>query len=171
MWLIEGGHVCGIGGFRHVMVVRRNGLVVLPSTPSSSCCCCWIKVLVHMHWCCRCGMMFRFLEWLMLLYLWLSLVLDGGAWWQINPWFTCCAPLLWAPRVATQTYNYRGLVQKIHIGMGLCTHNRTHNLDYVSNNLQLSTTEVGLKSFKMKAGEKPPREVGKRVSVRAYKPI
>ena len=45
----------------------------------------------------------------------------------------------------------------------LCTHNRTHNL-------QLSTIDEGLKSFSREAGEKPPREVGKRVKVMAYKP-
>ena len=55
---------------------------------------------------------------------------------------------------------YRGLVQKTHRG--------TY---YVSNNLQLSANEEGLKSFKREAGEKPPREVGKRISVRAYKPM
>ena len=48
----------------------------------------------------------------------------------------------------------------------LCTHNHTHNLHYVSNNLRLSTIEEGLKSFKREVGEKPPREVGKRVRVR-----
>jgi hypothetical protein len=44
----------------------------------------------------------------------------------------------------------------------LCTHNRTYNLDYVSNNLQPSTIEEGLKSFKREAGEKPLRDVEKR---------
>ena len=80
--------------------------------------------------------------------------------------------------MATQTNNYKGPIQKNHIGIGLCTHNRTHDVDYVSNdmdcvliNLQLSTIEEGLKSFTVKAGEKPPQEVGKRVSVRAYKTI
>ena len=52
----------------------------------------------------------------------------------------------------------------------LCTLNRTYNLDYVSNNLQLSTIEEGLKSFRREAGEKPPRGVRKRGRVRAYKP-
>jgi hypothetical protein len=47
---------------------------------------------------------------------------------------------------------------------------RTHNLDYVSSNLQLSSIEEGLKTFRREAGEKPPREVGKRVKVRAYTP-
>ena len=36
--------------------------------------------------------------------------------------------------------------------------------------LQLSTMEEGLKSFRREAGEEPPREVGKRVKVRDYKP-
>jgi hypothetical protein len=40
----------------------------------------------------------------------------------------------------------------------------------VSNNLQLSIIEEGLKSFRREAGEKPPREVRKRVRARAYKP-
>ena len=59
----------------------------------------------------------------------------------------------------------------------LCTHNRTchldylkHNINYVSNNLQLSNTEEGLKSFRREAGGKPLSEVGKRVKVRVYKP-
>ena len=36
-------------------------------------------------------------------------------------------------------------------------------------NSKKMTTE-GLKSFRREAGEKSPREVGKRVRVRAYKP-
>ena len=32
-------------------------------------------------------------------------------------------------------------------------HNRTYNLDYVSNNLQLSTIDEGLKSFRRELGE------------------
>ena len=48
--------------------------------------------------------------------------------------------------------------------------NCTYNPDHVSNNLLPSTIEEGLKSFSREAGEKPPREVGKRVRVKAYKP-
>ena len=36
--------------------------------------------------------------------------------------------------------------------------------------LQLSIIEEELKSFKREVGEKPPREVRKRVRVRTYKP-
>ena len=43
-------------------------------------------------------------------------------------------------------------------------------MDYVSNNLHLSTIDEGLKSFRRKAGEKPQREVRMRVRVRVYKP-
>ena len=45
----------------------------------------------------------------------------------------------------------------------------SNNVDYVSNNLLLLTIEEGLKRFRVEAREKPPREVGKRVRVRAYK--
>ena len=48
-------------------------------------------------------------------------------------------------------------------------HNRTCNLDYVSNNLQLSTIDEGLKSFRRELGE--ATEVSQeRVMVRTYKP-
>ena len=45
----------------------------------------------------------------------------------------------------------------------LCTHNRTYNPDYVSNNLDLRVS-------KEKRERGPLREVGKRVRVRAYRP-
>ena len=80
--------------------------------------------------------------------------------------------------MATQTNIYKGILKKISQRHRLCTHNRVHNLDYVSNdldyvvdvNLQLLIIEEGLKDFRREAGENPPREVGKRVRVRAYKP-
>ena len=69
----------------------------------------------------------------------------------------------------------QGARPKISQRHRLCIHNLTYDLDYVSNklllnNLQLSTITKELKSLKRVAGEKPPREVGKRVRVRAYKP-
>ena len=63
-----------------------------------------------------------------------------------------------------------GACQKNSQRHRLCSHNRTYNLDYVSNNLQLSTIQEGLKSFRGEVGKKPPREVWKRVRVRTYKP-
>jgi hypothetical protein len=74
------------------------------------------------------------------------------------------------PGAATQTNNYKGARPNISQRHRLCTHNRTYNPDYVSSNLQLSSIEEGLKTLRREAGEKPPREVGKRVKVRAYKP-
>ena len=47
----------------------------------------------------------------------------------------------------------------------LCTYNRTYNLDYVSNDLQLSTIEVGLKTFRRKVGEKPLRNPGRELGL------
>ena len=52
----------------------------------------------------------------------------------------------------------------------LCTHNHTYNPHHVSNNVQLSTIEEGLNSFRREAREKPPREVRMRFRARAYKP-
>jgi hypothetical protein len=74
------------------------------------------------------------------------------------------------PGAATQTNNDKGAHPNISQRHRLCTHNHTYNPDYVSSNLQLSSIEEGLKTFRREAGEKPPREVGKRVKVRAYKP-
>ena len=82
----------------------------------------------------------------------------------------CCLAMGIKPGVATQTNNLQGTHPKISQRHRLCTHERTYNLDYILNNLQLSTIEEGLKSFRREAGEKPPREVRKRVRIGAYKP-
>ena len=74
------------------------------------------------------------------------------------------------PRAATQKQIITGARPNISQRHRLCTHNRTYNLDYVSSNLQLSSIEEELKTFRREAREKSPREVGKRVKVRAYKP-
>ena len=37
---------------------------------------------------------------------------------------------------------------------------RTHNLDYVSSNLQLSSIKEELKTIRREAGENPQKEVG-----------
>ena len=83
-----------------------------------------------------------------------------GSWREHGEKAVGCGCCCWWPGVATQTNNLQGVVQKTHRG--------TY---YVSNNLQPLANEEGLKSFKREAGEKPPREVGKRISVRAYKPM
>ena len=44
----------------------------------------------------------------------------------------------------------RPTISQWHI---LCTHNCTYNLDYVSNDLQLSAIQEGLKRSKREAGE------------------
>ena len=69
----------------------------------------------------------------------------------------------WQSRAATQT---GGLVQKFHKGI-YYVHIFLH---VISNNLQFSSMKEGFKSFIREAGEKPPREVGKRVRVRTYMP-
>jgi hypothetical protein len=65
--------------------------------------------------------------------------------------------------VETQTNNYKGLVQNFHIRHRLCTHNRTCNPDYVSNNLQLSVVEGGLNSFIKEAGKKLSKKFGREL--------
>ena len=63
-----------------------------------------------------------------------------------------------------------GARPKISQRQRLFTNYPTYDLEDLSNSLQLSTIEEGLKGFIRKSGEKPPREVGKRVKVRTYKP-
>ena len=73
------------------------------------------------------------------------------------------------PWVATQTNNYKGLVQKCHKGIDY-GHTIVHNLDYVSNILDCVSKYLDTRVLQREAGEKPPRGVGKRVRIRAYKP-
>lgn len=55
-----------------------------------------------------------------------------------------------------------GACPKISQRHRFCTNYCTYNLEYVVNNLQLSTVKEGLKSFRREAGEKPLIEVRKR---------
>ena len=74
------------------------------------------------------------------------------------------------PGVATQTNNYRGLVQKIHEGLDY-VHIIVYKIYIMFQIIRLYFKLFRFKSFKREAGEKPPRGVGKRVRVRAHKPI